>query len=262
MKKNYNNSVEGSGYVNKVSPIGEDKENARAFFVTVKNDLTGAVYNLIVRTSSKEEADKIREMGKDAFENLRNKNVENYQRKPSHTMSFEGIYKPSVYDAEQKKEKFPARIEVCNKTLEPTLKGNSLVDSCTFAGNLISMNDRQINGKDALSVTIATHFELEDGRKMTDYIDTLVFKNEKPGAYEQLKERGIGDFIRIEGRMGSDMLINTNNVILLRKKGEKVSEAAEVKEAPAKKAAAKAEKAEGEKKGAKRTSRKKNTMSL
>ena len=261
MKKNYNNSVEGSGYVNNVYPIGKDKENARAFFVTVANTVTGATYNLRVFASNDEEAAKLREMGKDAFENRRNAKTEGFERK-THTLAFEGIYKPANYDAEQKKETTPAVIEVCSKTLEPTLKGNELVDSCTFAGNLISMNDRQINGKDALSVTIATHHELEDGRKMTDYIDTLVFKNEKPGAYEQLKESGIGDFIRIEGRMGSDMLINTNNVILLRKKGEKVSEAAEVKEAPAKKAAAKAEKAEGEKKGAKRTSRKKNTMSL
>lgn len=259
MPKNYNNNVQGAGYINAVIPAKRDDEKNRVFFLEVNNTVTKTTYNVKVIAKDAAEADKFRAIGDDCFENRRNAKTEGYEHK-THTMSFSGIFQPGKYNKEAQRTS-PDTINAFNFELEPVLKDLKLADEkCEFAGNVMSIEEKDIKGKTALDVTIGVHFNVNEESK-TEVINTLVFKNEKEGAFEQMKDIEKGDFIRINGRMGSGndkMYINPTSVTLLQKKGEKVAEAAEVKEAPK----AKAEKKEAaEKKPVKRTSRKKG-MSL
>lgn len=263
MPKNYNNNVQGAGYINAVIPAKRDDEKNRVFFFEVNNTVTKTTYNVKVIAKDAAEADKFKAIGDECFENRRNAKNEGYEHK-THTMSFSGIFQPGKYNKDSQRTS-PDTINAFKFELEPVLKDLKPADEkCEFAGNIMSIEEKDIKGKTALDVTIGVHFTVNEESK-TEVINTLIFKNEKEGAFEQMKDIEKGDFIRIEGRMGSGndrMYINPTSVTLLHKKGEKVAEAAEVKEAPK---AAKAEKAEkkeaAEKKPAKRTSRKKG-MSL
>ena len=259
MPKSFNNNVQGAGYINAVIPAKRDDEKNRVFFFEVNNQITKTTYNVKIVAKDAEEADKFKAIGNECFENRRNAKTEGYEHK-THTMAFSGVFQPGKYNKETQRTS-PDTINAFTFELEPVLKDLKIADEkCEFAGNVMSIEGKNINGKEALEVTIGVHFDVGETAK-TEAISTLIFKNEKAGAYEQMKDIEKGDFIRLNGRMGSGndrMYVNTNEVVLLRKKGEKVAEAAEVKEAPK----AKAEKKEAaEKKPTKRTSRKKG-MSL
>lgn len=253
MEKKFNNSVQGAGYINAVIPQSKNEKN-RFFYLEVSNTITGAVYNVKLYAKDDKQAAELAKIGQECFENRKNAKQEGYEHK-THTVSFSGVYQPAVYDNEKKELAGRDVISVFDFQLEPVLKDLKVMDKCEFAGNIVSMEPRKIGEKDAISLVLGNHFKT-DGREETSMIQSLVFKGEKPGAFEQLREKGVGDFIRIEGRISSNdqkkMFINTNNVILIRKKGQAAKETAEVEKAPAKKAQA-AEK----KPAAKRTSRKK-----